>query len=339
MKIYPEEEFMISANKPPKKYAASRRFVFTVISALLLAWLSPPPATAFDILLGTGKVGTFSHFVGKIICRAVNRHAGDIHCRPLPAPEEIYNITNLQGGSLDLGLVDSRMLYDAVNKSGNFQYLDIRYDNLRTLIPLYDIPLTLVVRSDAGIGALDDLRGKRINLGAPLSQQRMAMHTILRAKNWTKKDFSLVSELPASQSQDSMAFCHGNIQAMVHKGVHPDPAIAQMFKLCGAVLVDMNDADIQKLTASHPAFVNIRIAAGTYPIRPDPVNTFGTCMILVASADLDPETVYEIMAAIDESRRQMRNAHPALAGVFDTQKNGRDLGLQRHPGAVKYLSK
>ena len=62
------------------------------------------------------------------------------------------------------------MLHDAMNKSGNFEFLDISYDNLRTLAPLYDDPITLVVRSDAKIASLAALKGKRINAAiAPAS--------------------------------------------------------------------------------------------------------------------------------------------------------------------------
>ena len=74
-----------------------------------------------------------------------------MNCETVPASDDVHNLTNLQGGSLDIGLIDSRMLHDAVNKTGEFEFLDISYDNLRALVPLYDIPITLVVRSDAKI--------------------------------------------------------------------------------------------------------------------------------------------------------------------------------------------
>ena len=309
-----------------------------IIFAFLIAGLFPFSAGAFDILLGTGETGTFSHFTGRTICRMINRYADDIDCKPVPAPGDVHNLTNLQGGSLDMALVDSRMLQDAMNKSGYFKFLDIGYENLRALFPLYDIPITLVARRDARITSLQALKGKRINIGAPRSLQQLAFDAIMQAKSWSKSDFSLVGELSASQSQDTMAFCHGTIQAMLNIGVHPDSSLQQLFRLCQAGLVNMNDSDIGKLIKDHPAFAKIDIAADTYPSQPNRITTFGTRMILIASENLDDQTVYQIMAAIDRHRKYLRGSHRALADFSVTAKKINVAGIQLHPGAAKYIS-
>ena len=307
-----------------------------IISAFLIAVFLPFTANALDILIGTGESGTFSHFAGRTICRIINKDADDIRCKTIPARDEVYHITNLQGGSLDIGLIDSRMLYDAIHKTGYFEFLDINYDSLRALTPLYDVPIALVVRGDAGIDSLEELKGKRINAGAPGSMQHLAVDTIMKAKNWSKKDFGLVQELPASQSQDTMAFCHGTIQAMVHIGVHPDASLKQLFRLCKAGMVNMNDNDIEKLVRDHPAFSKIDIPAGTYPSLPRDVTTFGTNVTLVASGDLDEQSAYKIISAIHRNRKHLNRAHPALSNFsLDTK---RDVGIRLHPGAAKYFS-
>lgn len=242
------------------------------------------------------------------------------------------------GGSLDIGLIDSRMLYDAINKTGNFEFLDISYENLRVLAPLYSTPITLVVRGDAGIDALEDLTGKRINAGAPLSTAHLAMDTIMKTKNWSNQDFSLVQELPASQSQDTMAFCHGTVQAMLHIGVHPDSSLQQLFKLCKARLVNMDDKDIEKLVNDHPAFAKINVVADTYPSHPQGITTFGTMGMLVASEDLDEQTVYQIMDAIYRNPKRLKSAHPALSLFTVDTVRKIDAGAPLHAGAAKYFS-
>ena len=308
----------------------------SLISALLIIALSPISADAFDILLGTGESGTFSHFTGRTICRITNRYADDIHCRAVPTPGDVHNLTNLQGGSLDMALVDSRMLYDAVHKTGYFKFLDIGYENLRVLSAVYDVPVTLVVRQDSGIASLQALKGKRINIGAPRSLQQLAFNALMRVNNWSKGDFSLVEELSASQSQDTMAFCHGTVQAMLHIGVHPDASLQQLFRLCKADVVNLNDSDMEKLIKFHPAFAKIEIAAGTYPSLPKAVTTFGTRTALVASDNLDEETAYRIMTAIDAHRKYLRSAHRALADFSAVTNKMNSIGIQLHSGAARY---
>ena len=308
------------------------------IAVILIIGLFPISATALDILLGTGEAGTFSHFTGRAICRMINRHADDIYCKTVPAPDDVHNLTNLRGGALDIGLVDSRQMHDAMNKTGYFKFLDISYDNLRTLIPLYDIPVTLVVRRDADITSLEALKGKRINAGAPRSLENLAVDTIMSAKNWSKADFSLVQELPASQSQDTMAFCYGTVQAMVHIGVHPDPSLQQLLERCKGGLADMYDNDIQKLVDDHLAFSKINIAASTYPSYPKGVTTFGTRMTLAAPEDLDEETVYKIMDVLNSNRKRLQSAHPALSSFTVRSAGKNDAGIQPHAGAARYFS-
>jgi len=315
-----------------------RRMQIIYLFLIVGAFVFPFSAHAFDVLLGTGAPGTFSHFSGRILCRVINSHTSDINCQTVPTSDDVHNLTNLRGGSLDIGLVDSRMLLDAMNKTGHFEFLDISYENLRALAPLYDIPITLVVRDDAGITSLKDLKGKRINAGNSRSLQYLAVNTIMKAKNWSKKDFSLFGELPPSQSQDTMAFCYGEMQAMVHIGVHPDSSLQQLFKLCEANLVNMDDSDIEKLINDHPAFWKINIAADTYPSHPDAVTTFGTRAMLVASEDLDEETVYKIIDAIDSNQKRLSSAHPALSLFSGDTAEKSATGIQLHPGAVKYFS-
>ena len=315
-----------------------RRVLIICLFLLVGACVIPCSANAVDILLGTGEPGTFSHFTGRMLCRVINSHTSDVSCQIVPVPDDVHNLTNLAGGSLDIGLVDSRMLYDAVNKTGHFEFLDISYENLRVLAPLYNIPITLVVRSDAEITSLQDLKGKRINAGAPRSLQYLAVDTIIIAKNWSTSDLSLVGELPPSQSQDRMAFCHGTMQAMVHIGVHPNSSLQQLFKLCKAGLVNMDDSDIEKLVNDHPAFWKIDIAADIYPTHPEKVTTFGTRALLVASEDLDEETVYKILDAIGSNQKRLTGAHPSLAlfSVDIAQKSA--AVIQLHPGAAKYFN-
>lgn len=316
-----------------------RRMRITGLFLIVSVCLFPFSAYSFDILLGTGAPGSFSYFSGRVLCRMINNQIDDINCRQVPAVDDVYNLTNLQSGSLDLSLVDSRTLFDAINKTGDFEFLDISYENLRALAPLYDIPITLIVRKDAGIGSLADLKGKRINAGAPGSLQYQAVNTILKAKKWSRKDFSLVGDLSPSQSNDdTKAFCYGTMQAMVYIGIHPDFSLRRLLKTCNGDLLNLDDSDIGKLLNDDPALWKINLAAGTYPSHPDKVVTFGTRAMLIASGDLDQETVYSIIEAIDQNQQHLADIHSALSLFsLDTARKSASK-IQIHPGAAKYLA-
>ncbi len=311
-----------------------------IILMLLIAGMCGFPASvqAFDLLLGTGVPGSFSYFTGRVLCRMINLKVDDVSCRQVPATDEVDNLTNLQSGSLDISLIDSRMLFDAVNKTGSFQFLDINYNDLRAIAPLYDVPVALIVRNDANISSLDDLKGKRINAGNPGSLEDLSVETIMKAKNWTRDDFSLVGVLPPIKSQDTKAFCYGTMQAMVYVGVHPDFSLRRMLKTCNGSLLSMDDSDVIKLINDNPAFWKTTIATGTYPSHPKKVVTFGTRTMLVASDVLDSEIVAKIIAAIDNNRDCLTDAHDALSLFsIDAARIG-TTGIPLHYGAAKYFT-
>ncbi len=310
----------------------------SVLLAFFVFGLSPVFAHAFDVFLGTGEAGTFSHFTGRILTRVITRSAEAINCTTVPGADDMHNLTNLHEGSLDMALVDSRMLNDAINKTGYFEFLDLKYNNLRALVSLYDVPIALVVRTDANINSLNGLKGKRLNAGAPRSPEHLAVDTILTANNWSRKDFGLFAEISASQSQDTMAFCHGTVQAMVHIGVHPDPVLQQLFRLCDCGMATLGDNDINKLVNTHPAFSKMIIPANTYPTQTEDVATFGTRTILVVSKDLDEETAHAIVSAIYNNRKRLNTAHPALSSI-GLDAEGKEMNwIKPHAGAIRFFS-
>jgi len=121
-------------------------------------------------------------------------------------------------------------------------------------------------------------------------------------------------------------------------GTHPDFSLRRLLKACNGDLVDMGDSDIKKLVEDHPAFWKIAIAADTYPSHPEKVTTFGTRTMLVASADLDKETVYKIVEAIDKNQKRLAAAHSALTLFSEENARKSASGIPLHPGAAAYFA-
>ena len=125
---------------------------------------------------------------------------------------------------------------------------------------------------------------------------------------------------------------------MVHIGVHPDSSLQQLLRLCKADLVNMDDNDIQKLINDNPAFWKINIAADTYPSQSKGITTFGTRAMLVASEDLDEQTVSQIIDAIYSNRERLKSAHLSLSLFPVVEAQPSATGIPLHSGAAKYLS-
>jgi TRAP transporter TAXI family solute receptor len=313
-----------------------------LILALFAPTLGPSSAHALDILIGSSQRGTFNYDASRILCRIINSQTEDLNCSVVAAGDElhssdqIHTLTNVQNGALDLGVIDSAVQFDAVNRRGRFEFFDIELDSIRSLFSLYGVPLTVVSRGGQ-LESIADIRGKRLNIGNPGSRQRTIMDELMRASGWARRDFKLIEELPAAQSQDMLALCFGAVDALVRFNVHPNADTMHMVNLCDAALVDVSGAGVDKLTGQGSFFSSMSIPAGLYSSNDAPVSTFGLLDTVIATEDLDEETAYTIVEAVFENLERLRASHPAFAALTPEHMHSQGLSAPLHPGAMRYF--
>ncbi len=302
----------------------------------LLAAAPGRAAEAQEIVIGTGSAAGVYFHVGRAICRLVERRVDGVDCSALATPGSLSNLGNLRGGAIEIGLVQSDWQFHAVNRSGPFQFMDDRFDGLRALFSVHSEPFTLVARRDSGIRKLDDLKGRRVNIGNPGSGQRATMAVVMAAKGWSKADFRLAEEMAAREQ--SLALCHGRVEAMTYTVGHPNDSVGKAVSLCDARLVTVGDADIDRLVAEHPYYAYTTIPGGMYPGNPDPVRTFGVKATVMSSAEVDAELVYAVVKAVFDDLDRFRKLHPALGGLEARRMVREGLSAPLHEGALRYYN-
>ena len=244
-------------------------------------------------------------------------------------------MNNVRNGAIEIGVVQSDWIHHAYKGSGPAKFGDEKYTSLRTLFVLHGEPFTVVARQDARITKLDDLAGKRVNIGQPRSRQRVVMEQVMAAKGWTRDTFQVADELAGPEQ--SLALCHNRIQAMVVTVAHPDPDVRKTLKLCGAEIVEIAGPAIDKLIAQEPYFTVVTIPAGTYETQANTVKSFGARVAAVTSEDMPEDEVYAVVKAVFENLDSFKRLHPGLGHLQakDLMKNGVTAPL--HPGAVRYF--
>lgn len=295
------------------------------LATVVMIGSSSIPASAYELIIGTEPRGSFSYHSGKFLCRIFSRQVEEITCSLSEASDPIDNLTNVQGGSLDLALVDSLLLVDSTTGQGAFQYLDINYDRIRIVTPLYNIPLTMIVRQDADIATIDQLPGKRINTGPFGSPEKHLFELFMQTQGWTEDMFPVFAELSSSLSQDKIAFRQGDVQILVHNGVHPDNVIQQLLEEGEASLIGFSADATVDLIKSTPSLSRQAIEESTYPTLADKLTTLGTTMTLVSSADVDDETIRQLISALEKNVQSLQSLHPALSG-FEIDKRPQWFG-------------
>ena len=213
--------------------------------------------------------------------------------------------------------------------------MDVKFDNLRSLFSLYSEAFTLVARRDSGIKGLDDLAGKRVNIGNPGSGHRAIMETVLKSKGWTRQSFQLADEL--AESEQSLALCHNRVQAMILTAAHPRASLARTMVLCDARIVEVTGAEIDRLVADSPFLSATEIPGRTYEGQENSVKTFGITLTAVSSTDIDEDLIYRITGSLFDNLDSFKRLHPALGALAPGRMIKDGLSAPGHPGALRYF--
>ncbi|CBV43588.1 TAXI family TRAP transporter solute-binding subunit [Halomonas elongata] len=317
-----------------------KRHVFsaaTFSGALLGAAMFASPAMAQEeeqfITIGTGGQTGVYYVVGQSVCRLVNRlEDANIKCNAPSTGGSVANINGIRSGELNMGVAQSDVQYQAYNGTGNFE--GDAYKDLRAVFRVHGEPLTLLARADSGVETLDDLEGKRVNIGNPGSGQRNTMEVVMDAKGWTEDTFSLASELDAAEMASALA--DNNIDVMAYVVGHPNGAIQEATTTVDSKLIPLNDETIQGLVEEYPYYSMSTIPGGLYKGNPDDVETFGVAATFVSSAETDPDVVYQTVKAVFDNFDRFKKLHPAFANLEPEDMVSEGLSAPLHEGAARY---
>lgn len=288
------------------------------------------------VSIGTGGVTGVYYPTGGAICRLVNksRREHGIRCSTESTAGSVANLKLIEKQDLSFGITQSDWLHHAYNGSSKFSEDGANHD-LRVVFAIHSEPFTVVARADSGIKTIDDLKGKRVNIGVEGTGQRGTMETLMRAKSWSKKTFSQAAELKASEQ--ASALCGNEIDAMVYMIGHPSGAIKEATTTCDSVLVDVSGPEIDKLVKENSYYQIQKIPGGMYRGNDQNVSSFGVESVLVSSVDTSEEVVYQLVKSVFENFDTFRKLHPAFANLNKEEMAIATGTEPLHPGALKYF--
>lgn len=282
------------------------------------------------VWMGTGSIAGVYFPVGVSLCRLVNQHRPQtgIRCAATPTAGSVENIAKLRDGSLQLAIVQSDTQADALAGSGTFSS---PMADLRAVMGLYDEPLAIVARPDAGIAAISDLAGKRVSLGEDGSGTRVVAEAVMTAFGIDPAGFAATPSLAPVRLGE--ALCDRQIDAFLYTVGQPALPIQEATGSCGALLIPVEGPPVAALLADRPAFVASEIPGGLYAGAAAPVPTLGVKAILVTRADVPDEVVGAVVSSALDDIETLRSLDPVLAGLEPADMASGGLVAPLHPAA------
>lgn len=285
------------------------------------------------VTIGTGGQTGVYYMAGQSICRFVNRNAENLKCNAPASGGGVANVNGLRSGEFNFGVMQSDHQYKAMKGLAPFESHG-EMGELRAVFSLQSEVFTVLARRDANIKSLDDLKGKRVNIGNPGSGQRDTLEEIMQVKGWDRSVFALAAELkPAEQAS---ALSDNNIDAMTYFVGHPNGAIQEATTTVDAVLVPITGPEIDKLLAEKTYYTKAEVPGGLYRGNDSATPSIGGKAVLSTTTKVDAEVVYQLVKAVFENLDRFKRLHPAFADLKPEDMIKAGLTAPLHEGAERY---
>lgn len=314
-------------------FAKSKLTAATLATMLLLSGAVFAQQTF--ITIGTGGVTGVYYPTGGAICRLVNktRKEHGIRCSVESTGGSVYNTRTIRAGELDFGVVQSDVQSAAITGERAFGD-DGAYPELRAVFSVHPEPMHVMVRADAGINSVADMKGKKVNIANPGSGTRVLAGVLMEAAGVTPEDFALAAELKSSEQ--SAALCDGKIDATIWAAGLPNGSSMEATSTCDVKILDLTSSGTDKVLASNSAYAAATIPGGMYPGNDADIASWGPKATFVADAKTSDEVVYTLVKSVFENFEDFKKLHPAFGRLTEAEMIKDGLSAPLHNGAVKY---
>ena len=133
----------------------------------------PGSSAAQFVSIGTGGVTGVYYPTGGAICRLVNknRKQHSLRCSVESTGGSVYNINTIRAGELEFSVVQSDWQFHAYNGTSKFKDKG-HFEKLHAVFSVHPEPVPVLARKDSGIKHINNIKGKRHNIGNPGSGTR-----------------------------------------------------------------------------------------------------------------------------------------------------------------------
>jgi hypothetical protein len=299
--------------------------------------VNPTPVVAKTtfVTIGTGGITGVYYPTGGAIARIVNkkRKVYGIRCTVESTGGSVFNVNAVMAGDLEFGVVQSDRQFQAMKGMAEWKEKGPQKD-LRAVFTIHPESITLVAADDAGIKSINDLRGKRVNIGNPGSGQRQnSIDGLDNAGINYEKDLK-AEGVKAAEAPGLLQ--DGRIDAFFYTVGHPSGAIKEATAGRRKVhFVPITGVD--KLLKKYPYYAKAMIPIKLYPgaTNTKDVETFGVKATFVTSAKVPDRVVYAITKEVFDNFEDFKKLHPAYQ-VLTKENMLEGMSAPIHPGAMKY---
>jgi hypothetical protein len=313
-----------------------RKFIRALGVAAMVALSAPLAAQdKVNISIATGGTGGVYYPLGGGMAAALSKYVPGMEATAEVTGGSVDNLKLIGSGNLYIALAMADATLEAYRGEDKFKGNKIP---VRTLMILYPNRMHVVSIEGRGVNKMADLKGKHVSTGSPGSATEVMAFRVIEAAGLDKDKDMKRERLGVAESVNAMK--DGKIDAFFWVGGLPTAGVTDLANTPGTKIKMVDHADL--VPAMNKKYGNLYIEdvipKSTYRGM-DTDNKQATVMnILVANANMDDKTAYNIVKTIFDKRQDLINVHKEAANFKLENQKASASPVPFHPGAVKYFA-
>ncbi|MDR3265251.1 MAG: TAXI family TRAP transporter solute-binding subunit [Synergistaceae bacterium] len=307
----------------------------TLVVLLTVVLLGAGPVAGAEaktfLSIATGGVAGVYYPLGGGLAQVLSNHLSDVEVTAEASNASAANINLIAEHEVTLALIQNDVAFKAVKGDKPFK---APVANLRIIASLYPEHVQCITTKASGIKTVDDLKGKRVSVGAPGSGVADSISAIFPIAGIKYSDMNtdfLDFANTASRIQDDQ------LDAGFVLAGFPTAAVMALAAQKEIDLVAFSDELLDNLVAKYPYFTKDVIPAGTYTGVTHDTPTPAVMAVLACDSQLPEDLVYNITKTIFENLEELKPVHDKAKLIsLDRALYGASITI--HSGAAKYYT-
>ena len=283
---------------------------------------------------GTADTGGSMYPAGAAVSQVWTNNVQGVKCNTQTSTGSFQNCQDVSTGEVDVAVATSDVVLNAYNGTGKFADIG-KLDNLRVIGAVYTSVLSGVALKSSGLTYIHDLLGKRVAVGPAASATENATLAAFDAMGIDSSNTSL-ENLGLGDGADSVG--DGILDAAFGFAGLPIGGQLNLAATKEIQVLDMTQEEIDKVLAGNAAYIQTTIPAGTYTGQDNDANTFGVKCLIIVTADMDADLVYDLCKAMNEHTEELAAGNALLKDMTDPSFLCTQMPIPLHDGAQKYYS-
>lgn len=303
-----------------------------MISAFVsIAALAASTAALAQQKLLIGSTSSSSSHYGYFVAvsQIVNQKVKNVSTTVVETGATLDNLRRMDRKQVDFGLVTTNVMHNAATGTGEFAGKPL---NARLLWVYSIAPQNVVVRADAGVKALADLNGKRLNPGLKGSASEKTSEAVFKV-------LGIAPDYARGSTGEIVAAIKDNRAVGYVKsgaGLQLDASSREIATFTPINIIGLSPVEKQKVEKAMPelSMVDVPAVSG---LNIPAFTTWGFGVGAASGPDMDEETAYQIVKAVCEDKEIQGNAFAEVKGVDLVDMTIKYATTPLHPGALRYF--